>query len=99
MTKDTWRGNLFQPQSQNRYVYVMNNPLRYIDPTGHMAEEIKELLEDKIENLSEEERQELENKLEKIEQMDHEEQVEYLDDLYHNIKENNIGESILGEIF
>ncbi len=24
------------PQSLNRYSYVMNNPLRYTDPTGHM---------------------------------------------------------------
>jgi RHS repeat-associated protein len=25
----------FNPQSLNRYGYVLNNPLRYIDPTGH----------------------------------------------------------------
>jgi hypothetical protein len=24
------------PQSLNRYAYVLNNPLRYVDPTGHM---------------------------------------------------------------
>ena len=29
------------PQSLNRYSYVNNNPLRYIDPTGHMDEEWK----------------------------------------------------------
>ncbi len=33
--EDTYRGELDQPQSQHLYVYVMNNPLRYIDPTGH----------------------------------------------------------------
>ncbi len=27
------------PQSFNRYSYVLNNPLRYIDPTGHMWED------------------------------------------------------------
>jgi RHS repeat-associated protein len=27
------------PQNLNRYTYVLNNPLRYIDPTGHIAED------------------------------------------------------------
>ena len=27
------------PQSLNRYAYTLNNPLRYTDPTGHLAEE------------------------------------------------------------
>jgi len=27
--------NPFNPQSLNRYSYVLNNPLRYTDPTGH----------------------------------------------------------------
>ena len=31
--------NLFDPQSLNRYSYVLNNPVRYTDPTGHMAED------------------------------------------------------------
>jgi RHS repeat-associated protein len=26
------------PQNLNRYSYVLNNPLSYIDPTGHMGE-------------------------------------------------------------
>src|SRR5688572_4912224 len=25
------------PQALNRYSYVLNNPLRYVDPTGHMG--------------------------------------------------------------
>ena len=29
--------NVFQPQSMNRYAYVLNNPLRYVDPTGHQG--------------------------------------------------------------
>jgi len=31
--------NLFNPQALNRYGYVLNNPLRYTDPTGHMLSE------------------------------------------------------------
>lgn len=27
------------PQSLNRYMYVLGNPLRYIDPSGHLTEE------------------------------------------------------------
>ncbi len=29
--------NLYAPQSLDRYAYVLNNPLRYNDPTGHMC--------------------------------------------------------------
>jgi len=32
-----FRFDLFSPQSLNRYGYVLNNPLRYTDPTGHRA--------------------------------------------------------------
>jgi RHS repeat-associated protein len=30
----TWRENLVDPQRWNRYAYVRNNPLRYVDPDG-----------------------------------------------------------------
>jgi RHS repeat-associated protein len=30
----TWKENLVDPQRWNRYAYVRNNPLRYIDPDG-----------------------------------------------------------------
>ena len=32
---DTLLPDIFDPQSLNRYSYVRNNPLKYIDPTGH----------------------------------------------------------------
>lgn len=31
--------NPANPQALNRYSYVLNNPLRYIDPTGYLTEE------------------------------------------------------------
>ncbi len=39
ITEDSYRGEINSPQSQNLYVYVMNNPLRYVDPSGNIAEE------------------------------------------------------------
>jgi RHS repeat-associated protein len=30
----TWRENILDPQRWNRYAYVRNNPLRYVDPDG-----------------------------------------------------------------
>lgn len=34
ITSDIWPGNLFAPQSMNRYAYVENNPVNYTDPLG-----------------------------------------------------------------
>lgn len=34
-TRDTVFGDMSDPQSQNRYVYCLNNPHKYTDPTGH----------------------------------------------------------------
>jgi RHS repeat-associated protein len=33
-TEDTWPGTLLDPGSQDPYVYVENNPLIFVDPTG-----------------------------------------------------------------
>jgi RHS repeat-associated protein len=38
ITADTFKGNLVDLQSQNLYVYVQNNPMKYIDPTGNQKE-------------------------------------------------------------
>ncbi|MBU7028113.1 MAG: exo-alpha-sialidase [Theionarchaea archaeon] len=34
LTKDPLTGELEYPQTQNRYVYCLNNPLKYVDPRG-----------------------------------------------------------------
>ncbi|MCJ8014565.1 DUF6531 domain-containing protein [Paenibacillus sp. KQZ6P-2] len=35
VSEDTYKGQLSNTLSQNLYVYVENNPLRWIDPSGH----------------------------------------------------------------
>jgi len=37
ISADPLDGDLTNPQSQNKYSYVLNNPLRYVDPTGMFA--------------------------------------------------------------
>jgi len=36
-TKDNYRGDIYLPQSLNKYAYVGNNPVNYVDPTGYTS--------------------------------------------------------------
>lgn len=40
LSPDPFGGHLEYPQSLNKYAYVMNNPLRYTDPTGMDLQEV-----------------------------------------------------------
>ncbi|WP_148500989.1 RHS repeat-associated core domain-containing protein [Paenibacillus rubinfantis] len=37
VSEDTYEGTLRNPQSQNGYVYVENNPVAYVDPSGNFC--------------------------------------------------------------
>ncbi|WP_339783493.1 polymorphic toxin-type HINT domain-containing protein [Paenibacillus sp. FSL R7-0313] len=38
INEDTFEGELSDPLSQNVYSYVSNNPLKYVDPSGHIKD-------------------------------------------------------------
>jgi RHS repeat-associated protein len=40
---DTVIPDVYDPQSLNRYAYVENNPLKYVDPTGHAPRDAQEI--------------------------------------------------------
>ncbi|WP_207689603.1 RHS repeat domain-containing protein [Desulfonema limicola] len=49
---DTIKPNLFNPQNLNLYSYVLNNPLKFIDPSGHHQKEHKDVVFDKSISIS-----------------------------------------------
>lgn len=50
---DTVKGSITDPQSLNRYTYVKNNPMKYIDPSGNEFKSTVSLEEDKTKYYAE----------------------------------------------
>ena len=42
LTQDSYLGQIDKPPSLHRYVYGLNNPTAFIDPTGHMSRRLQE---------------------------------------------------------
>ena len=40
LQQDTFKGEAYSPWTQNLYTYTSNNPVNYVDPTGHFFKEI-----------------------------------------------------------
>jgi len=38
LSRDTWAGDVNNPLSLNRWMYVEGNPVNYVDPSGHITE-------------------------------------------------------------
>jgi RHS repeat-associated protein len=45
ISADSYQGNIANPASLNRYSYVLNNPYRYVDPTGYAPHTVEELMD------------------------------------------------------
>ena len=43
ISADRWRGQDNLPQTTNRYVYVINNPINHTDPTGAIIEKLRDM--------------------------------------------------------
>jgi RHS repeat-associated protein len=53
VTADTIVSSPGNPQSFNRYAYVANNPLTYVDPSGHIMEGQAEEAQNRVDQLQE----------------------------------------------
>ena len=49
--EDTYKGQVDNPLSLNRYTYVHNNPLRFVDPSGHRPAQYTSDQEENFEKL------------------------------------------------
>jgi RHS repeat-associated protein len=50
-TRDPKTGKTHQPQTLNRYVYCLNNPLKYVDPVGLDSDDAQTDLDELLEQL------------------------------------------------
>ena len=67
LTRDTVKGSRDSPQTLNKYIYCLNNPMKYIDPTGNQTQDPQQAVEDVfagLQNIDPETYEELQEKVE-----------------------------------
>jgi RHS repeat-associated protein len=96
ITRDVMPGAPEKPQSLNKYSYCLNNPLRYVDPTGHESEdpdqskdpqEIVEEIFSQLQNVDPAELQEIQELIDEGEYLEALKNV--CDLLGYDVKEND----------
>jgi len=45
ISQDTYTGNPYDPWTQNLYNYCSANPVNFVDPTGHAAEDLRSMMD------------------------------------------------------
>ncbi|MGD2248993.1 MAG: RHS repeat-associated core domain-containing protein [Candidatus Methanofastidiosia archaeon] len=51
ITRDTINGKKEVPQTLNKYIYCLNNPLKYVDPSGNESKDPQDAVEEIFESL------------------------------------------------
>ena len=51
LAEDPWEGDLGNPQTLNKYAYVLNNPIKYVDETGEKVSEYQPYLPENADKL------------------------------------------------
>ncbi|AZR73482.1 hypothetical protein BBF96_08855 [Anoxybacter fermentans] len=87
ITEDVYRGNLINPLSQNLYIYVLQNPLKYVDPSGYMAN-LTAGTGGITSKITDEDIERLKKIVEEDDRLTEEEKVD-LKDTFNQIKANN----------
>ncbi|AZR73484.1 hypothetical protein BBF96_08865 [Anoxybacter fermentans] len=87
ITEDVYRGNLINPLSQNLYIYVLQNPLKYVDPLGYMAN-LTAGTGGITSKITDEDIERLKKIVEEDDRLTEEEKVD-LKDTFNQIKANN----------
>ncbi len=49
LSQDSYKGNAYDPWTQHLYAYTGNNPVNFVDPTGHEMSNLQKLKDDKKE--------------------------------------------------
>ncbi len=52
ISEDSYWGKIVDPLSLNLYTYCVNNPLRFLDPTGHYTQEEQAQLKSELDNAN-----------------------------------------------